>query len=82
MQGRSMEPEGGSCPCRSEVFEQEEDRQDDEASGTEVYITSGNKSLGDILKEHNVDWEDFIERNDLNEIAICEDVVLYFPKQR
>lgn len=82
MQGRGMEPEEDRCPCQSEVFEQEEDRRDGGESDSEVYITSGNKSLGDILKEHNVDWEDFIKRNDLSQIAICEDVVLYFPKQR
>lgn len=82
MQGRGNEQEEGRCPCQPNVYEQEEDDRKDGEIDSEVYITSGNKSLGDILKEHNVNWEDFIERNDLSQIAICEDVVLYFPKQR
>lgn len=66
------------CPCQPDVFEQaEEDRGED----VEVYITSGGKSLGDILKEHNVEWEDFVKRNDLSQISVGEDVVLYLLKK-
>ncbi len=46
----------------------------------EVYITSGDRSLGDILKEHNVGLEEFVKRNDLGQITVGEDVVLYLPK--
>lgn len=48
----------------------------------EVYITSGDKSLGDILNEHDVEWEEFVKRNDLGQITVGEDVVLYLPKKQ
>ena len=74
-------PEESPCPCQSQadVYEQNEDRHEDDE--VEVYITSGNRSLGDILKEYDVDLDDFVEKNDLSQISICEDVVLYLPKK-
>lgn len=51
-----------------------------ENEDVEVYITSGDRSLGDILNEHNVGLEEFVKRNDLGQITIGEDVVLYLPK--
>lgn len=76
-------PEESPCPCQSEadVYEQNEDHRGDDDDEVEVYITSGNRSLGDILKEYDVDLDDFAERNDLSQISICEDVVLYLPKK-
>lgn len=76
-------PEESSCPCQSQadVYEQNEDHRQDDDDEVEVYITSGNRSLGDILKEYDVDLDDFAERNDLSQISICEDVVLYLPKK-
>lgn len=55
----------------------DEDMEDD----VEIYITSGGRSLGDILNEYGVKWEDFIKNNDLQQIALGEDVVLYLPKK-
>lgn len=74
-------PEESPCPCQSQadVYEQNEERHEDDE--VEVYITSGNRSLGDILKEYDVDLDDFVEKNDLSQISICEDVVLYLPKK-
>lgn len=74
-------PEESPCPCQSQadVYEQNEDRHEDDE--VEVYITSGNRSLGDILQEYDVDLDDFVEKNDLSQISICEDVVLYLPKK-
>lgn len=46
----------------------------------EIYVTSGGKSLGDIMNEHEVNWEEFVRNNNLNQIVLEEDVVLYFPK--
>lgn len=76
-------PEESPCPCQSEadVYEQDEDHREDDDDEVEVYITSGNRSLGDILNEYDVDLDDFAERNDLSQISICEDVVLYLPKK-
>ena len=76
-------PEESPCPCQSQadVYEQNEDHRGDDDDEVEVYITSGNRSLGDILKEYDVDLDDFAERNDLSQISICEDVVLYLPKK-
>lgn len=69
------------CSCQSEVFEQEERGRDKDDDDVEIYITSGDKSLGDILKEYGVDWEDFVKKNNLSQIVISEDVVLYLPKK-
>lgn len=69
------------CSCQSEVFEQEEDDRENDDDDVEIYITSGDKSLGDILKEYGVDWEDFVRKNNLSQIVISEDVVLYLPKK-
>lgn len=76
-------PEESPCPCQSEadVYEQDEDHREDDDDEVEVYITSGNRSLGDILNEYDVDLDDFAEKNDLSQISICEDVVLYLPKK-
>ncbi len=68
-----------SCSCQSDMSGQEEDDRDDD--DVEIYITSGDKSLGDILKEYGVDWEDFVKKNNLSQIVISEDVVLYLPKK-
>lgn len=51
-----------------------------ENEDVEVYITSGDRSLGDILNEHNVGLDEFVKRNDLGQITVGEDVVLYLPK--
>lgn len=82
-QTSDMAAEETPCPCQSEadVYEQNEDHRGDDDDEVEVYITSGNRSLGDILKEYDVDLDDFAERNDLSQISICEDVVLYLPKK-
>lgn len=47
----------------------------------EVYITDGEKSLGDVLKEFGVELEKFEEYNDLSQVLLADDVVLYFPKK-
>lgn len=68
-----------SCPCTPQMSGQDEGDQDDDV---EIYITSGDRSLGDILKEYGVEWEDFVKRNNLDQIVVGEDVVLYLPKRK
>lgn len=70
-----------SCPCGSQPETVEKMDQDCDDDEVEVYVTSGDKSLGEILREFDVDLDDFAEKNDLGQIAICEDVVLYLPKK-
>lgn len=64
----------------AEEIEKNESRDMDD-DDVEIYITSGGRSLGDILNEYGVKWEDFIKNNDLQQIALGEDVVLYLPKK-
>lgn len=65
--------------CGSDMVEKndKEDSNDD----VEIYITTGDRSLGDILEEYGVKWEDFVKNNNLSQIVISEDVVLYLPKK-
>lgn len=74
-------PEESPCPCQQKADVYDQGEHDDDDDEVEVYITSGNRSLGDILKEYDVDLDDFAEKNDLSQISICEDVVLYLPKK-
>ncbi len=47
----------------------------------EIYVTTGGRSLGDILNEYGVNWEEFVRNNNLSQIVLGDDVVLYFPKR-
>ncbi len=77
----------GSCPvCQEEELEKldqddRDDRDDRDDDDVEIYITTGGRSLGDILKEYGVNWEDFIKNNNLDQIVLGDDVVLYLPKK-
>lgn len=77
----------GSCPvCQEEDLEKldqddREDRDDRDDDDVEIYITTGGRSLGDILKEYGVNWEEFIKSNNLDQIVLGDDVVLYLPKK-
>ena len=46
-----------------------------------LYVTDGEITLGDLLKEYDIDWEDFMKMNDLSQIVLAKDVVLYLPKK-
>ncbi len=73
-----------SCPvCQEEELEKldQDDRDDRDDDDVEIYITTGGRSLGDILKEYGVNWEDFIKNNNLDQIVLGDDVVLYLPKK-
>ncbi len=58
----------------------DDDKEDDD--DVEIYVTSGGKTLGDILNEYGVNWEDFVKNNNLSQIVLGDDVVLYFPKKK
>ncbi len=74
-----MKPEEQPC-CNMEEVEIR--RMDDDSDEVEIYVTSGGRSLGDILNEYGINWEEFVKNNDLSQIVIGDDVVLYFPKQK
>lgn len=91
MPGQEMEPQMRMPmpepqmrePMPVDVMEQAELSAEGEMAEdeeVEVYITSGDRSLGDILKEHDCALEEFVKRNDLGQITVGEDVVLYLPK--
>lgn len=69
----------GCQTCDGEMLEKNDDREKND--DVEIYITTGDRSLGDILNEYGVNWEDFIKNNDLGQIALGEDVILYLPKK-
>lgn len=47
----------------------------------EAYITDATKSLGEILAESKLSLEDFEKNNDLSQVMLAENVVLYLPKK-
>lgn len=49
--------------------------------GTEVYVSDGTKSLGEILRNYEIALSDFLGKNDLDKVIIAADVVLYLPKK-
>lgn len=77
-----QDKEAGCQMCAGEKVEKNDvgnrEKDDDDV---EIYITTGDRSLGDILNEYGVNWEDFIKNNDLGQIALGEDVILYLPKK-
>ena len=82
MGSRGFREEG--CPvCQEEELEKldQDDRDDRVDDDVEIYITTGGRSLGDILKEYGVNWEEFIKNNNLDQIVLGDDVVLYLPKK-
>ncbi|MBP3703110.1 MAG: LysM peptidoglycan-binding domain-containing protein [Lachnospiraceae bacterium] len=46
-----------------------------------LYVTNGEISLGELLREYDVDLDDFEDMNDLSQIMLAKDVVLYLPKK-
>lgn len=70
---------GAQCSvCEREELEKNDDEKEDDV---EIYITTGDRSLGDILNEYGVNWEEFVKNNNLSQILLGEDVVLYLPKK-
>lgn len=45
-----------------------------------VYITDGKQSLGEVLMAHETTWEEFVRLNNLDQVALQEDQILYFTK--
>ena len=45
-----------------------------------VYITDGKQSLGEVLMAHETTWEEFVRLNNLDQVALQEDQILYFAK--
>lgn len=66
------EPEAGEDRNEPVVEEQED---------IDTFVSDGAKSLGEILKECGVSLSDFLDKNDLNQIVIAADVILYLPKK-
>lgn len=75
------ERDAGCRVCESEGIEKNDTGDRNDRDDVEIYITMGDRSLGDILNEYGVKWEDFIKKNDLTQILLGEDVVLYLPKK-
>lgn len=76
------EQELGCQTCDEEKVEKNDNGdRDKDNDDVEIYITTGDRSLGDILNEYGVNWEDFIRNNDLGQIVLGEDVILYLPKK-
>ncbi len=46
-----------------------------------LYVTKGEISLGELLREYDIDLDDFEDMNDLSQIMLAKDVVLYLPKK-
>lgn len=46
-----------------------------------LYVTNGEISLGELLREYDIDLDDFEDMNDLSQIMLAKDVVLYLPKK-
>ena len=46
-----------------------------------LYVTNGEISLGELLKEYDIDLDDFEDMNDLSQVMLAKDVVLYLPKK-
>ena len=71
-----------TCPvCEQEEEEELEKQDQDDEDDVEIYVTTGGRSLGGILEEYGVDWEEFVRKNNLNQIVLSDDVVLYLPKK-
>ncbi len=45
------------------------------------YVTDGETSLGDALKEYDTNMEEFAKISDLSQILLAKDVVLHMPKK-
>ncbi|MCM1244135.1 MAG: LysM domain-containing protein [Roseburia sp.] len=76
-----MESEEGCQTCDEKLEKNDDGNRKKDDDDVEIYITTGDRSLGDILNEYGVKWEDFIRNNDLGQIALGEDVILYLPKK-
>lgn len=77
MPGSGMEP-GEMRPGGMRPDEMEMDRIPNDRI---LYVTDGEITLGDLLKEYDISWEDFMKMNDLSQILLAKDVVLYLPKK-
>ena len=68
----------------AEAPEEKEVISSESSSGVEeekkVYITDGKQSLGEVLMAHETSWEEFVRLNNLDQVALQEDQILYFTK--
>ena len=71
-------PGGGMVPGEMRPGDMENDRIPNDRI---LYMTDGEITLGELLKEYDIDWEDFMKMNDLSHILLAKDVVLYLPKK-
>lgn len=46
-----------------------------------LYVADGTESLGRLLREHNMSWQEFGEQNDLDSVILAADVAVYLPKK-
>ena len=53
---------------------------ENEEEEKKVYITDGKQSLGEVLMAHETTWEEFVRLNNLDQVALQEDQILYFTK--
>ncbi|MGN1205717.1 MAG: hypothetical protein ACI4SQ_01880, partial [Eubacterium sp.] len=82
------EPAKESESIREEEKKEPEDEKEMVSSESEmetenekkVYITDGKQSLGEVLMAHETTWEEFVQLNNLDQVALQEDQILYFTK--
>lgn len=55
-------------------------REEELKEEKKVYITDGKQSLGEILMAHETKLEEFVKMNDLDQMTLKEDQILYFTK--
>lgn len=70
--------EPSEAPEEKEVVSSESSSDIEEEK--KVYITDGKQSLGEVLMAHETSWEEFVRLNNLDQVALQEDQILYFTK--
>ena len=70
---------GGRAPSEEKEVVSSENAPSEEEE-KKVYITDGKQSLGEVLMAHETTWEEFVRLNNLDQVALQEDQILYFTK--
>jgi hypothetical protein len=60
---------------------QMEQQEEAKAQPYDVEVTDGNMTLGKLLKDNGLSWEEFKKINDLDQVLLAKDVVVYLPKK-
>lgn len=83
-ESETVENEPEKVAEEAEVSEEKEVVSSESAPSAQeekkVYITDGKQSLGEVLMAHETSWEEFVRLNNLDQVALQEDQILYFTK--